>query len=106
MAKLNPQLSNGLARARKTSGLTQEQLAMSVDVSRQTVGAIEKGEYNPSTLMALRFAGLLGVTVEELFWLDDGMMGKILGKRVELGVSERRHSDAPEDLVARAQGAE
>lgn len=106
MTKLNPELSNRLARVRKAAGITQEQLAAAVEVSRQTVGAVEKGEYNPSTLLALRFAVLLGVRVEELFWLEDGEVDKLVGKRIGLGVFERSDSYAPDSVVARARRAE
>lgn len=106
MAKLDPELSNRLAQVRRSAGLTQEQLAAAVDVSRQTIGTIEKGEYNPSTLLALRFAVLLGVSVEELFWLREETVGKLSQKREALGVAERRNSNEPEVLVAWAQGAE
>lgn len=102
MARLTPELSNGLAEARKAAGLTQEQLAVAAEVSRQTVGAIEKGEYNPSTLLALRFATLLGAPVEELFWLTEEAKEELEARGAGLGVVERRESDAPEGVVARA----
>ena len=101
MARLSPKLSNGLAEARKVAGLTQEQLAVAAEVSRQTIGAIEKGEYNPSTLLALRFAMLLGVTVEELFWLTEKATEELESRRTELGIVERKESYAPEGVVAR-----
>lgn len=106
MSKLDPELSNRLALVRKAAGITQEQLAAAAEVSRQTVGAVEKGEYNPSTLLALRFAVLLGVRVEELFWLEERVVEELVDKRLKLGVSERGESDAPEGLVARVEGAE
>lgn len=90
MAKLNPELSNRLAEMRRAAGLTQEQLAVAVGVSRQTVGAIEKGEYNPSAVLALRFAALFGVVVEELFWLPEGVVEDLEGRKARLGIVERR----------------
>ncbi len=53
-------------------GMTQEDLAARVDTTRQTILAIEKGNYNPSVGLALRLAAALGVRVEDLFQLDDG----------------------------------
>lgn len=55
---------------RKRAGLTQAQLAGLVEVSRQTIIAIERGDYSPSVYLALRIARCLDTTVEELFPLD------------------------------------
>lgn len=52
-------------------GLTQEELAERVGSTRQTILAIEKGNYNPSVGLALRLAAVLGVPVEELFQLEE-----------------------------------
>jgi putative transcriptional regulator len=49
--------------------LSQQQLADKVKVSRQTINAIEGGDYNPSVKLALQLAKILGVTVEQLFQL-------------------------------------
>ncbi len=51
-------------------GLTQAQLAEMVSVSRQTIIAIERGDYSPSVRLALQLAKALGTTVEELFELE------------------------------------
>lgn len=56
-----------LRERRQQCGLTQAQLAKAVGVSRQTVVAIEGGDYAPSVYLALRIAALLDSTVEELF---------------------------------------
>ena len=50
--------------------MTQEELARRVDVSRQTIVAIEGGKYPPSVGLALRIANVFGVPVEEAFLLD------------------------------------
>jgi putative transcriptional regulator len=50
--------------------ISQAELAGKVDVSRQTIVAVEKGNYNPSVELALRLARALGATVEELFVLE------------------------------------
>ncbi|MFI7599678.1 helix-turn-helix transcriptional regulator [Actinoplanes sp. NPDC049681] len=52
---------------RREGGLTQQDLATAVQVSRQTVIAMETGDYAPSVYLALKVARTLGVTVEELW---------------------------------------
>lgn len=52
---------------RKTQRLTQAELSHRVGVSRQTIVAIEHGDYAPSVFLALRLGRVLGATVEELF---------------------------------------
>lgn len=56
---------------RKGAGLTQGELGRRVGVTRQTIAAIEKGDYAPSVYLALRIAHNLGSTVEHLFPLED-----------------------------------
>ncbi len=51
--------------------LSQQQLAEMVNVSRQTIVAIERGNYSPSVKLALLLAGKLGTTVNQLFELED-----------------------------------
>jgi len=51
--------------------MTQAELAARAGVSRQTIVAIEKGDYSPSVWLALRLARVLGVTVEDLFVLKE-----------------------------------
>jgi len=60
-------LKNKVKTRRVLSDLTQEDLAQKVGVTRQTVLAIEKGNYAPSVVLALRLAKTLGCSVEELF---------------------------------------
>ena len=59
-----------LRRMRQESGLSQAALGDQLNVSRQTVIAIETGRYDPSLKLAMRIARVFGVTVEEMF--DDG----------------------------------
>jgi putative transcriptional regulator len=63
-------LLNRLRVARAERDLSQGELARSVGVSRQTISSIETGQYCPSTLLAFRLARVLGVRVDELFWLE------------------------------------
>lgn len=60
---------NVVETARKEAKLTQASLAKCVGVTRQTIIAIEKGNYTPSVLLALKLAQALQKNVEELFWL-------------------------------------
>ena len=52
--------------------MTQQQLADAVDVSRQTINAIESGKFVPSTVLALKIARTFEKQVEEIFSLEDG----------------------------------
>lgn len=54
--------------ARAANGLTQTDLAKLVGVTRQTIGAIERGDYNPTIQLCLRICKALGCTLDELFW--------------------------------------
>jgi DNA-binding XRE family transcriptional regulator len=63
-------LRSKLKTRRVLAELTQEDLARKVGVTRQTVLAIEKGNYAPSVLLALRLAKALGCSVEEIFCED------------------------------------
>lgn len=64
-------LTNCLRTKREAAGLTQVALAEAVDVSRQTVIALESGRYQPSLELALKLARHFGEPVENLFWLND-----------------------------------
>lgn len=54
--------------ARVERDLTQAQLAKQVDVTRQTIGLIEKGDYNPSLKLCIAIAETLNKTLDDLFW--------------------------------------
>jgi putative transcriptional regulator len=58
---------NRVRRARLAAELTQAELAAAADVSRQTIVAVEAGDYAPSVYLALALARRLGASVEELF---------------------------------------
>ena len=68
-------LGNHLRVERAKRNLTQEALAELVGVSRKTINTIETGRFVPSTIVALRMAHALGVSVEDLFFLEDGASG-------------------------------
>jgi putative transcriptional regulator len=59
-----------LKSARAALDLTQAQLADRVGVSRQTVNAIEKGDYNPTIRLCLALCHVLGKSLDDLFWED------------------------------------
>lgn len=54
--------------ARAALDLSQQQLADAVGVSRQTINAIEKGDYNPTVKLCIAICKVLGKTLDELFW--------------------------------------
>lgn len=54
--------------ARAALDLSQQQLAEQVGVSRQTINAIEKGDYNPTIKLCIAICRALGKTLDELFW--------------------------------------
>ena len=59
-----------LKLARVAKGLSQADLAQMVDVTRQTIGLIESGNYNPTLNLCLRIARALDKTLDDLFWGD------------------------------------
>lgn len=59
-----------LKLARVEKGLSQEELASRVEATRQTIGLIEKGRYNPSINLCVRIARALDKTLNDLFWED------------------------------------
>lgn len=66
-------VGNKLWELRKARGLSQEEVARAVGTTRQTITSIEVGKYTASLPLALRLAQYFGVTVEELFWLVEGV---------------------------------
>jgi putative transcriptional regulator len=60
---------NRLRVARIEKGLTQEQLAEMAGVTRQTIGLIEAGKYNPTLKLCLKLAEITGKGLDELFWI-------------------------------------
>lgn len=60
-------VSNNVQRLRKEKGITQEEFGRAVGVTRQTVIAIEKGNYIPSVLLAIKIANFFNRPVEDIF---------------------------------------
>ncbi|MCR4907621.1 MAG: helix-turn-helix transcriptional regulator [Lachnospiraceae bacterium] len=59
-----------LKSARAALDLSQEELAVKCGVSRQTISAIEKGDYNPTINLCITICRVLGKTLNDLFWED------------------------------------
>ena len=64
-------LKNRLEELRKQRGIRQEELADTLQVSRQTIGSLENGRYNPSIVLAIKIARYFRLTVEEIFIYEE-----------------------------------
>ena len=60
-------MQNRLEELRRWRGITQEELALALEVSRQTIGSLENGRYNPSIVLAFKLARYFEVTIEDIF---------------------------------------
>ena len=67
----NLPLKNRLEEIRKDRGVTQEELAAALEVSRQTIGSLENGRYNPSILLAVKIARYFEMAIEEIFIYEE-----------------------------------
>ena len=64
-------MKNRLEEIRKERGIKQEALAEALGVSRQTIGSLENGRYNPSILLAFKIARYFGMAIEDIFLYED-----------------------------------
>lgn len=64
-------MKNRLEELRKARGIKQEELAQILEVSRQTIGSLENGRYNPSILLAFKIARFFGLSIEEIFLYEE-----------------------------------
>ena len=64
-------MKNKLEELRKEQGITQEELADVLEVSRQTISSLENGRYNPSILLAFKIAKYLDLNIEDIFIYED-----------------------------------
>ena len=64
-------MKNRLEEIRKIRGMKQEELAAALEVSRQTIGSLENGRYNPSILLAFKIARYFDMSIEEIFIFED-----------------------------------
>ena len=64
-------MKNKLEKIRKDRGITQEELANILEVSRQTVNSLENGRYNPSIVLAFKIAKVFSLQIEEIFIYEE-----------------------------------
>ena len=66
-------MKNRLEEYRKKTGLKQEELAEILQVSRQTIGSLENGRYNPSIILAFKIARHFNTTIESIFIYEEDL---------------------------------
>lgn len=64
-------LKNRLEEIRKAKGIKQEDLASALEVSRQTIGSLENGRYNPSIILAFKIARYFNMNIEDIFIYEE-----------------------------------
>ena len=64
-------MKNRLEELRKKRGVKQEDLANALEVSRQTIGSLENGRYNPSIILAFKIARYFDMSIEEIFIYEE-----------------------------------
>lgn len=67
---MSERLANRIKAEREKAALTQAALAELVGVSRKTINTVENGVFTPSATLAIKLASALGVSVEQLFWIE------------------------------------
>lgn len=66
-------MKNQLEEIRKKNGMKQEELALELQVSRQTISSLENGRYNPSILLAFKIARYFNMAIEDIFIYEEEM---------------------------------
>lgn len=64
-------MKNRLEELRKAKGIRQEEMAAAMDVSRQTIGSLENGRYNPSIILAFKLARYFDLAIEDIFIYEE-----------------------------------
>ena len=64
-------MKNRLEELRKKKGINQEELAEALEVSRQTIGSLENGRYNPSIMLAFKIARFFGMAIVDIFIFEE-----------------------------------
>ena len=64
-------MKNRLEELRKQRNIKQDELAAALEVSRQTIGSLENGRYNPSILLAFKIARYFNMSIEEIFIYEE-----------------------------------
>lgn len=67
-------MKNRIEQLRKEQAMTQQQLALRLGVSRQTIISLENGKYNPSLMLAYQIAKVFGMKIEELFLFEEELV--------------------------------
>ena len=65
-------MKNRLEEIRKERGIKQEELAAALEVSRQTIGSLENGRYNPSITLAFKLARYFNMSIGDMFIYEEG----------------------------------
>ena len=65
-------MKNRLEEIRQERGIKQEELAAALEVSRQTIGSLENGRYNPSITLAFKLARYFNMSIEDIFIYEEG----------------------------------
>lgn len=65
-------MKNRLEEIRKERGIKQEELAAALEVSRQTIGSLENGRYNPSIILAFKLARYFNMSIEDILIYEEG----------------------------------
>lgn len=66
-------MKNNLEKIRKEKGISQEDLAQALEVSRQTIGSLENGRYNPSIILAFKIARYFNMKIEDIFIYEEDL---------------------------------
>lgn len=64
-------MKNRLEEIRKKYGIKQEELAKALEVTRQTIGSLENGRYNPSIILAFKIARYFDMRIEDIFIYEE-----------------------------------
>ena len=75
-------MKNRLEEIRKERGIKQEELASILQVSRQTIGSLENGRYNPSIILAFKIARYFDMSIEEIFIYEEESKWNIRYKKL------------------------
>lgn len=64
-------MKNRIEELRNAKGIKQEELALQMEVSRQTISSLENGKYNPSIFLAYKISRFFGLSIEEVFIFEE-----------------------------------
>ncbi|HEU4782795.1 MAG TPA: helix-turn-helix transcriptional regulator [Ktedonobacterales bacterium] len=90
-------VANRLRELRQEHGLTQEQLAADLEVTRHTILALEVGRYVPSIELALRLAAYFNRPLETIFWLDPDEDVRLRGQAPAEQIAQKHNGEGRDD---------